>query len=303
MDIEIDSKNMPILECFSSETRVKIMELLNDEPRSINELAEALGLSSAIVTKHIQKLEEAGIIRTESISGKRGRRKVCHLLHETITLRFKSTKPSEENVYTVSIPVGQYTDYEVHPTCGLASETGMIGMVDDPRYFSSPDHVKAKHIWFGSGFVQYRIPNYLVGRQQLRELQLSFEICSEAPDYNEQWPSDIYFSLNGVELGMWTCPGDFGRHRGVLTPSWWTVGTQHGLLKTLTVGQDGTYLDGQRLSGVTPTDLGIQVGKDFAFQIANPETAVHRGGVNLFGSRFGNYDQEIEVAVRYAPAP
>ncbi|WP_168121729.1 ArsR family transcriptional regulator [Paenibacillus sp. HB172176] len=303
MDIEINNKNMHILECFSSESRVRILMLLNEEPRSINELAEALGFSSAIITKHIQKLEEAGLIRTESISGKRGRRKVCHLLHDSLTLRFKSVKQEDDNAYSVSIPVGQYADYEVKPTCGLASESGMIGMVDDPRYFSSPDHVKAKHLWFGSGFVQYRIPNYLVGRQQLRELKISFEICSEAPDYNEHWPSDISFSLNGVHVGMWTCPGDFGRKRGVFTPDWWRTGTQHGLLKTLTIGAEGSFLDGQRMSDITPGDLQIEVGKDIAFQISNPETAVHRGGVNLFGSRFGNYDQEIEVVVHYAPAP
>lgn len=301
MDIQVNSDNLPILECFSSKSRVKIIELLSEDAKSINELAEALDVSSAIVTRHIQKLEEAGIVRTESVSGTRGRRKVCHLLRESLTLRFTKPQQADDNFYAVSIPVGQYADYEVQPTCGLASETGIIGMVDDPRYFSSPDHVKAKHLWFGSGFVQYRIPNYLVGTQRLRELRISFEICSEAPDYNEHWPSDIGFALNGIHVGMWTCPGDFGRHRGVYTPAWWTIGTQYGLLKTLTIRSDGTYLDGERLSDVTPDDLNLQVGRDIPFQISNPETAVHRGGVNLFGSRFGNYDQEIEVSVYYVP--
>ena len=38
-------------------------------------------------------------------------------------------------------PLKKKTTYEVHPTCGLASKEGHIGVNDDPRYFSSPDRV------------------------------------------------------------------------------------------------------------------------------------------------------------------
>jgi predicted transcriptional regulator len=292
---------MPFLECFASETRVRIIELLNDHPLSIRELADALGISSAIVTKHIQKLEYAGIVGTESVSGTRGRRKVCHLLPESVTLKFKTPEVPERNRYAVSIPIGQYADYQVKPTCGLASETGIIGMVDDPRYFADPEHVKARHLWFASGYVEYRIPNYLVGSQTVRSLSLMFEICSEAPGYNENWPSDLSFVVNDIPLGTWTCPGDFGATRGAFTPSWWEMGTQYGLLKTLTVRPDGTFLDGVRLSDRTPRDLAVRAGEEFRFRIASPETAVHCGGVSLFGRQFGNYDCELEVTVSYEP--
>jgi len=300
MNIQVNSKNMPLLECFSSETRVKIIELISEKPMNISELANAMALSSAIVTRHIQKLEEAGIIRTESISGTRGRRKVCYLQQDSITLMLKAPESSRENnQYSVSIPIGQYSDCQVKPTCGLASDTDIIGVVDDPRYFASPDHVKAKHIWFSSGFIEYRIPNYLVGKQRVLKLSISLEICSEAPGYNENWPSDLTFDINGVPVGMWTCPGDFGDTRGAFTPEWWNMGTQHGLLKTLTVRPDGTYLDGLRLSDTTPADLHLDVGNDIIFRISNPDTAVHKGGISLFGRRFGNYDQDIEVLVQY----
>ena len=33
------------------------------------------------------------------------------------------------------------------------------------------------------------------------------EVSSEFPFSNNNWPSDITFSLNGVELGTWTSPG------------------------------------------------------------------------------------------------
>ncbi|WP_274653586.1 ArsR/SmtB family transcription factor [Paenibacillus humicola] len=299
MNVQVHSRNMPFLECFSSETRVKIIELLGEQPMNIKELAEALGISSAIVTKHIQKLEDAGIVGTESVSGTRGRRKVCRLLPESVTLQFKTRELSDRDRYEVSIPIGQYSACQVKPTCGLASEDAVIGMIDDPRYFSDPDHIRAKHIWFGSGYLEYRIPNYLVGSQKVRSLSISLEICSEAPGYNENWPSDLTFYLNGMAVGTWTCPGDFGSTPGVYTPQWWAHGTQHGLLKTIHLRPDGSYMDGVRMSDVKAGDLSIGVGEDIRFRIACHDSARHCGGVSLFGRQFGNYDQEIEVAVYY----
>ncbi|MBO7747485.1 helix-turn-helix domain-containing protein [Paenibacillus sp. MWE-103] len=300
MNIRVTTANMALLECFASETRVRVIELLDAAPRSIKELAAELGLSSAIVTKHIQKLESAGIVGTESISGTRGRLKVCRLLPDAVTLQLRAPAARDASRrYDVSIPVGQYTDFKVKPTCGLASETSMIGIVDDPRYFWDPEHVKAKMLWFGSGYVEYRVPNYLVGGQTVSSVTISMEICSEAPGYNERWPSDITFGINGRELGTWTCPGDFGAQKGVFTPNWWYHGTQHGLLKTIAIRRDGTFLDGIRLSALTPSDLGIRPNEELRLRIACPETAVRCGGVSLFGRQFGHYDQDIEVAITY----
>ncbi|MFB9277746.1 ArsR/SmtB family transcription factor [Cohnella cellulosilytica] len=299
MIIQVHSGNAAYFECFASETRLRIIELLNVRPMNIKELAAELKLSSAIVTKHIQKLEEAAIVGTESVSGLRGRQKVCRLLPDTVTLQFRTPETKALRQYSVSVPVGQFADFQVKPTCGLTSEQALIGMVDDPRYFSDPEHVKAKHLWFASGFVEYRIPNYLVGSQSAQSVSLSLELCSEAPGYNENWPSDITFSINGIEIGTWTCPGDYGSQRGAHTPAWWNLGTQHGLLKTLSVRSDGTYLDGVYLSNTNISDLGIRFGEDLRFRIASREDAEHAGGVSLFGRHFGNYDQEIEVTVHY----
>jgi len=47
------------------------------------------------------------------------------------------------------------------------------------------------------------------------------EISSEAPSYNNNYPSDIVFSLKKIELGTWTSPGDFGDKRGNFNPQWW----------------------------------------------------------------------------------
>ncbi|CAM4320081.1 putative transcriptional regulator [Paenibacillus endophyticus] len=299
MNIEVNSSNLKFLECFSSDTRIKIIELLNIRPMNIKDLAEALGISSAIVTKHIQKLEEASIITTESVPSTRGRQKICHLTLDSATLQFRVKEQADQNRYAVSIPIGQYSSYEVKPTCGLSSDIKIIGMVDDPRYFSDPEHVKACHLWFGSGYIEYRIPNYLVGKQRIRSISISLEICSEAPHYNENWPSDLSFYLNDVCLGTWTCPGDFGAVKGVYTPAWWDLGTQHGLLKQITIDAEGSYIDGIRMSAKSVEDLAVGLNEDIRFRICAPETATHSGGLSMFGKQFGNYDQDIQVYVAY----
>jgi predicted transcriptional regulator len=299
MKVDVTTANMRILECFSSDTRVRMIELLNEKPYNIGELAEALGLSSAIITKHIQKLEEAGLVATENLVGKRGTQKRCSLKLDQLTLVLRTSTPEEQpdqNRFTVDMPVGQYSAYEVRPTCGLASTEKRIGMMDDPRYFDDPERTKAEHLWFASGFVEYKIPNYLVGNQTASALAISLEICSEAPKYNENWPSDITFSLNGMDLATWTCPGDFGSRRGQYTPSWW-VDTQYGLHKTLSITDNGTFIDGVQFSGTRISQLNIRAGQELRFRISCPETAVHCGGVSLFGQGFGNYPQDIRVTI------
>lgn len=299
MEIEVNSRNMKFLECFSSHTRVKMIELLSIQPMNIKSLSEALEIKSPIVTRHIHMLEEAGIVRCESIAGKRGMQKICHLQLTHAMLLFKRTPAVDEsNRYFVSLPVGHYSSYQIKPRCGLASELQMIGMCDDPRYFADPDHVMAKVLWFGSGFVEYRIPNYMVSNESLESLEISMEICSETPCAVNHLPSDITFTLNGEEIGTWTYPGDFGSTRGLYTPEWWHKNIQHGLIKTIRVTRQGSFIDGIQVSNVTIDQLMLAYDKEILFRISCSATAKNCGGVTLFGKGFGNYNQDIEVTLR-----
>ena len=168
-----------------------------------------------------------------------------------------------------------------------------------PEVLSYPDRTQAAVVWFASGWVEYSIPSYLFTQGKVQALELSFEICSEYPGYNENWPSDIHFYLNGKLAGVWTSPGDFGGKSGIYTPAWWQHGTKYGLLKTLRITQKGSFLDGTSLSPLTISQLEFPYNKDLSFRIAAPENAKNPGGVNLFGRGFGNYDQNLEVRVSY----
>jgi len=289
---------MKIFQSLSSETRIQILELLTEGPKNIGELANILGISSAITTRHISLLEEAGIVKTENIPGKRGLQKLCHIAVDEIVLAFEP-QAADKEYQAVSIPVGQFSAYEVSPPCGLASPESYIGVCDDPRYFSDPAHVNAALVWFHSGWIEYRIPSYVISSRPIHAIDISLEICSEFPRYKEDWPSDIHFYINGILLGIWTSPGDFGKKRGIYTPDWWNGGTQYGLLKTIRITGNGTMLDGIVLSDVTLDQLNIRPDKDISLRIAVPDTARNVGGINLFGKGFGNYNQNIEVRVEY----
>ena len=74
--------------------------------------------------------------------------------------------------------------------------------------------------------------------------------------------------LNGINLGTWTCPGNFSDTRGRYTPSWWEdKNSQYGLLKHIRISQYDTCIDGKFLSDVVLADLGIEEKTLLTFKI------------------------------------
>ncbi|WEG11090.1 helix-turn-helix domain-containing protein [Pullulanibacillus sp. KACC 23026] len=300
MKLDISDHSLPVYEALASSVRITIIQLLSKNSMNIKELAEALNLSSAIMTKHVKKLENAGLVRSEMIPGKGGLQKKCLLNEDYIEIIFPTKKAEEREFMDQEVSVGHFTDFQINPTCGLATQEKIIGEFDEPRYFLDPERVNAKILWFGHGYVEYKIANFLHSKHKAEELDISMEISSEAPFTNDNWPSDITFYLNNVELGKWTSPGDFGDQRGKYTPSWWpSVINQYGLLKHLRVNEKGTFMDGNWLSDVTIKDIHIE-NKQWTFRISVEQDSVHVGGVTLFGKGFGNYNQDLLFRLYYS---
>ena len=297
MVYEVAVENLPFFEALASESRLRIIKKLADGDCNIKDLAESLGLSSAIVTKHIKQLESVGIIKSKMVKKDGSIQKMCKLLNFEYRLHMPVKTPEEREFHEVSIPVGHYTEFEIRPTCGLANEEHVIGYFDDPRCFLEPERVTAQILWFTQGYVEYQLPNFLCENEVIQEIELSLEISSEAPGFNDDCPSDISFFLNGVKLCQWTSPGDFGNRRGVLTPSWWEV-NQYGLLKTIRVGPTGVCLDGIRVSDVTLKDIPLDNQK-WTLRFEVPSDAKNVGGFTLFGRKFGSYQQDIVVRTYY----
>ncbi|WP_238649603.1 ArsR/SmtB family transcription factor [Paenibacillus piscarius] len=299
MYLTTDSESLKVYEALASEVRLRIIDLLSVQEMHIKEIAARLYLSSAIVSSHVAKLQKAGIVSSQMKRIDGGTYKFCSLSANFLQVKLSGANSIARKVVEVSVPVGHYTDLEASPTCGIATTERMIGYYDDPRYFLDPQRVDAGILWFAKGYAEYKVPNYLFLDQKVQEIEISMEIGSEAPSVNEKWPSDIAFAMNGIPLGKWTSPGDFGVMRGRLTPAWWRPDVnQYGLLKVLRINAGGTYIDGQQISAVTIDEVGWQQDQ-WSFRFTAEDSTRRRGGLTLFGRGFGNYDQDIVVRVYY----
>ena len=201
------------------------------------------------------------------------------------------------------MPIGAYSTFEASPTCGLAGANGLIGYLDDPNAFYEPEHINAQLLWFRSGYVEYVFPDRVPPGATVVSVQLTAEVSSEAPLHDLDWPSDISVWINGIALGEWTCPSDYGGSRGRLTPRWWEDhNSQFGVLKRWHVTEDGTAIDGLPLSNVSTSTLGLKARQPVRVRLGVRPDAVNVGGLNLFGRRFGHYPQDLVLRLEYTTA-
>jgi predicted transcriptional regulator len=298
----IDPSERPeVLRGLASSVRVQILKLLHKGVGvNVNDIADALKLPQSTVSSNLQILEESGLIRTETQKGRKGNQKVCFSAFDEILVMFREDiTDASADAFQVAMPIGLYTRYEVSAPCGLCSPGGIIGLLDVPSTFLNPDRMNAGLMWFTRGFVEYQFPNNarLTGRD-VTALEFSMELSSEVPGTLSDWPSDITVAINGLEVGTWTSPGDFGDKRGVYTPDWWKLkGSQYGKLKTFRVTADGSFVDGLKISAISLRDLDISAHHSIRLKIEVKADARHPGGVNIFGRGFGNYDQDIVLNV------
>jgi predicted transcriptional regulator len=296
--LEKEAQN--VLKALGSKPRMQILELLQDQVLNVSEISEALNMPLSTANLHIHNLEKAGLLMSELKPAERGVQKACSRVYDLIMIQLPRGGSSKEQVVEQMMPIGSFVACDVTPTCGLASEHGIIGLFDDAASFYEPQRIEAQLLWFHHGYVEYRFPNRLPPGSILDSLQISLEICSEAPLHHPDWPSDITLWINEIEVGTWTSPGDFGGERGVLTPEWWeTWNSQYGSLKVWQVNEDGSYIDGLRLSDTALAELRLDQQPFIAVKVGVKAEAKYVGGLNIFGRKFGNYPQDISLRLRY----
>ena len=292
-----------VLKGLASEVRLRILEILSRGPKNVNEITDSLKLPQSTISTNIMILQEAGLIRTESVKGKKGTQKVCHPVYTEMVLRFHNDSKEVRAADTIEVemPVGLYTHYNVSAPCGLCSTEGIIGYLDTPGSFLDPGRVKAGLLWFEKGIVEYKFPNNaLYTDKPLTALEVSAELSSETPGTDTTWLSDITLWVNDVRIGSWTSPGDFGDRRGKLTPLWWKLeGSQYGLLKSWRVTDKGSFIDGVAISDVTLASLELLNHHSIKVKIGVEENAAHPGGINIFGRGFGNHNQDILLRLHF----
>ena len=302
IDLKKDKERASIVsKALGSPVRLQILDLLSGGVYNVSEVAEALDLPFSTANLHINTLEKAGLLITEYKPASRGSQKLCASAFNSVTFQYPQAPPQEDvKRFELTTAVGAYTEAHVFPTCGMVSKEGYIGLIDDPLSFLEPERIKAQLLWFHHGFVEYTFPNRVPATALLEGLQVSLELCSEAPTHHADWPSDITLWVNGVTVGVWTSLADFGGRRGLLTPAWWSEhNSQYGLLKVWQVGRSGSLVDGMEVSKTKIEDLNIHDSSSIKVRLGVEENAKNRGGINIFGSAFGNYPQDIRLSLEY----
>lgn len=302
--LEIDISNKEYLclvaKALSSPERIDILDLLYKYPLSVQDIAKRLKLPASSVGLHIRLLESAGLIRAEKSSINGSVYKISYINKHLIHFNLRSSFENINETSSIAIPIGSYRDCYADAQCGLISETGFIGTEDDFRSFYLLEHTQAQLIWMAKGFLEYKAPNILPKNKKCKKLSLSMELCSEALGYDEDYKSDIYISINGRECGFYRSEGDYGVRRGILTPSFWQNGlTQYGKLVTLSVDENGTFINDEAVSELMVAQLRIENSDCITFRFEVKEDSMYCGGMNIFGEKAGDYAQPIVLAVEH----
>ena len=300
LNLEDEEQLCSLGTALSSPARIQILKLLYHNSFNVAEIAEKLQLPASSAALYIRSLENAGLINTRLQPGSRGSMKICSRKNDQIIIKLTSDDPSVSKLSSVSMPVGCFTDCEVAPSCGLASEKAPIGFGDRPESFYLPERANAQILWTAAGYVEYKFPYQLPSTAVPNRLILTAELCSEALNYKEDWMSDITFWINDIECGTWRSPGDFGSRLGRLNPEWWGSGsTQYGKLVTLEISDDGCTINSVPTSHISLKDFTFTPQKPISVRIGNKPDAEFIGGFNLFGEKFGDHEQNIILSFAY----
>ena len=294
--------SLPFFKALSSSIRIQILKLLNQEKElNLNELANRIGITNGAMTSHIRILEEAGIINTRTVVARHGMQKLCSLKVEKYVVHIGHIGSKyNQNSFSIEIAPGQYVDYDVTPTCGIATTERIIGVYDTPVYFSDTEHFQAQIVWFTTGYVEYEIPNYLPENAVLKEILFQAELGSEAAAYNNDFKSDIHFYINGNFVGIWQSPGDFGGVKGFYNPEWWAPSmNQYGTLMEFCINKEGTFFEGNKYSDFTIDQLNIRPGSRIHLRLAVPEGLPNSRGLTIYGRGFGNYNSGMIIRMDY----
>lgn len=283
-----------VAKALSGDLRLRILEVLGDQTMSISQLMQRLGAAQPTISINVQILEQAGLVVTTLGSN---REKFCSRIYQSLLMELPNRQGDAlRDLEEIHMPIGMFTDCSIGLPCGLAGRDGLIGCPDDPRTFYMPERSETQLLWFSdAGYIEYRFPNPIPIGVELAALHVSVEMCSEALGFNADWPSDITLFVNHIRVGTVTSPGDYGEEKGRLTPNWWIYGSQYGDLYEWRFDADGCFLNGDQIAKTTLSDLELSYYEPIILRFEVEHTATNCRGMNLFGSTFGNYEQDIKM--------
>ncbi len=290
-----ENKLLEIARAISSANRLDILKALNTKSLSVKQLSELLNQPVSSTSMNVDILEHCGLVRTERKISQFGKMRLCTRACDSIAIDLQNDTSVKADEIKIALPIGSYFDCNIKPDCGIATRTETLGIDSENNCFFSPERHRAQLIWFSKGYLEYRIAKSAIPPNAKR-MEISFEICSEAPFYRNDYKSDITLWVNDVEIGTYTSPGDYGDRRGRLNPSWWPDSmTQYGMLVTWRITEHGCKLGAEEVNLRTFKDFNVFSREYVSIKIGIKEDAKNQGGLNLFGKEFGDHAQDIWV--------
>ena len=311
MDLHINhiSHLQSISKALSVDLRLKIYEMLQNQEMNINEIASQLEVPISTVSVNVKKLEEADLVESMVYPAEKGgSQKVCRCKYHKIVIDLQEknsdtkSDPQAPPIHetSVNLPIGHFSRFEVSDPCGLASFEKVIGKFDHIPSFFMPERINAQILWFTEGFIEYNFPNEMPNGVKIESIEFSAEICSEAKGFAEKYPSEITLWIDDHEISTWLSPGDFGGKRGQFTPKWWKINsTQYGIWVQWKISPDHIITDGVRLDKRILSDLSFS-SPFIKIRMGIKPDAKYKGGMNLFGKQFGNFNRDLQLIIRYS---
>lgn len=287
---------------LSNRVRLNILRLLQNGSHllTISEIARALDIPKTTAIHHVEVLEQAELVIVLYKSSTTGTVRVVGRNIKSTHICHFYPDPVERNDTKTLIQthkVGNFSDIDCDTYAVVLDDHSIFETTD--RF--DPKHYDAMLLYTEKGIITYEFSGAVAKTHKIHELSLSLELCSEAPYFNNNYYSDITFWINGVELCTYISTGDYGDRRGRLNPDWWpSTVTQYGKLVSLVVNGKGVMLNGIDVTDKITVD-SLELDKHDSIKIAfgNKGTSTHIGGMNIFGSHFGDFEQDIVLKIEH----
>ncbi|MFW6267206.1 MAG: ArsR/SmtB family transcription factor, partial [Halanaerobium sp.] len=92
MELKDEDQIIEVLKALGSESRMRILEVLQNEDMNLNQISEYIDMPASSVTVNIKKLEQAGLIETEYKPGNHGSQKICSLNYDKILVNLPGNR-------------------------------------------------------------------------------------------------------------------------------------------------------------------------------------------------------------------